>query len=347
MKKYRYYIYIIYLLIITYQINSQAANLNIYIWGNYLPLEIVQQFTKETGIVVNITEYDNNETMFTKLKALKHSSYDIVVPSSYYVERMSKQGMLLRLNKTKLPNLIHLNPLLLNRDFDPKNIYSVPYLWGSTGITLNNKYFNKQQIVGWRNFWDKQYQDQLMIINDMRDVFSIGLLSLGYSVNDSNPEHIREAYLKLKQLLPNIKIFSIDTIPNIYIDEDAIIGMSWSGDHRLAKEENSNLEYIYPKEGFPLWIDNWAILRDAPNVEQAHKFINFMLRPKIAKQITIITGNATANKSAIKLLPKKLQYNHIVNPPQKIIRQGQIQFELDDKIRQLYEEYWELLKISN
>ncbi|MDR1057130.1 MAG: spermidine/putrescine ABC transporter substrate-binding protein [Coxiellaceae bacterium] len=347
MIRYYYIAIIVHLLVISEWTYAQINILNIYIWGNYLPHEVVQQFTKETRIKVNLIEYDNNETMFAKLKALKHSGYDIVVPSSYYVERMSKQGMLLLLDKTKLPNLSHVNPILLNRAFDPKNRYSVPYIWGSTGIVINTKYIDKKKVTAWQNFWDKQYKDQLMILNDIRDVFSIGLLTLGYSINDSNPAHIKKAYLKLKQLLPNIKIFSVDTVPNIYIDEDAIIGMAWSGDCKLAQDENSNLEYIYPKEGFSLWIDSFVILKDAPHIESAHKFINFMLRPEIAKQIILAIGHSTANKSAIKLLPIKLQRNPVTNPPQEIMRLGKIQLDLSDKTRYLYEKYWELLKINN
>ena len=239
-----YYQITLAILLVLFSTFAQATDkniLNIYSWGNYLPNEILMQFTKETGIKVNLAEYDNNETMYAKLKASKHSGYDIVIPSSYYVERMAKQGMLQPLDKSKLTNLHNLNPLFLNKKFDPKNNYSIPYLWGTTGIIINTKYINKSKITSWQNFWDPQYKDQLMILNDIRDVFGIALMTLGYSINDANPKHIEEAYLKLKQLLPNVKIFNIDTVPNIYVDEDAIIGMAWSGDYKVAQTENSEL----------------------------------------------------------------------------------------------------------
>lgn len=327
---------------------AEQKNLNIYAWGNYIPQKIIDQFTQETGIKVNLSEYDNNETMFAKLQAsAKNSGYDIVVPSSYYVERMGKLEMLRPLDKSKLPNLHNLNPLLLNRAFDPKNKYSIPYLWGSTGIVINHKYINSKKITSWKDFWHPQYRNQLMIINDMRDAFSSALLVLGYSINDTNPQHIKQAYLKLKQLLPNIKIFSIDTVPNIYIDEDAIIGMVWSGDFRLAAAENPDLEYIYPLEGFSLWVDSFVILKDAPNVANAHKFINFMLRPINAKNVTLDIGYSTANKVATKLMSRELQQDPVNNPNKKIMQQGEIQLDLDDKTRDLYEGYWEKLKINN
>ncbi len=321
--------------------------LNIYIWGNYLPNEVIRKFTKETGIKINITEYDNNETMYSKLKALKKTGYDITVPSSYYVERMAKQGMLHPLDKKQLSNLYNLNPALLNKAFDPNNIYSVPYLWGSTGIIINAKYVNSKKITSWQNFWDPEYRDQLMMLNDMRDVFSIALLTLGYSINDTNPKHIEEAYLKLKALLPNIKIFNIDTVPNIYIDEDAVIGVAWSGDYKLAHNENPSLRYIYPKEGFSTWLESLVILKDAPHIDNAHKFINFILRPEIAQKISLSLGYSTANQTAVKMMPLTLQRDSVANPNPEIMKRGEIQSDLDPETRRLYEKYWEKLKIGN
>jgi spermidine/putrescine transport system substrate-binding protein len=326
---------------------ADTHTLNIYIWGNYLPNEVIRQFTKETGIKINLAEYDNNETMYSKLKALKKSGYDVVVPSSYYVERMAKQEMLHPLDKSKLTNLHYINSILLNRSFDPKNLYSVPYLWGSTGIIINTKYIDKKKITGWQDFWDPKYRDQLMLLNDMRDAFSIALLSLGYSINDINPEHIKQAYMKLKQLLPNIKIFNIDTVPNIYIDEDAIIGMAWSGDYQLAQEENPDLEYVYPKEGLSLWMESFVILKNAPHIDNAHRFLNFMLRPEIAKIVSLSIGHSTANQAAVKLMPSKLQRNSVANPDAKIMQRGEIQRDLDIQTRHLYEKYWEKLKIGD
>lgn len=320
--------------------------LNIYSWGNYLPSELIVQFTKETGIKVNLSEYDNNETMYAKLIASKRTGYDIVIPSSYYVDRMAKQGMLRPLDKNQLTNLSNINPLLRNKKFDPDNKYSVPYTWGSVGIIVNTKYIDPKRITGWRNFWDPEYKDQLMILNDIRDVFGMTLLTIGYSINDDNSEHIKKAYFKLKAILPNVKIFNIDTVPNIYVDEDAIIGMAWSGDCRLAQTENPQLQYIYPKEGFTLWIDSFAILKHADHYENALKFINFMLRPEIAMQAALASGHSPANKAAMKLLPAKLQQDPVFNPNDNIMRRGKIQTDIPETERKIYEKYWEKLKIG-
>ena len=316
--------------------------LNLYIWGSHIPNKVIYQFTKETGIKVNLTEYDSNETMFAKIKAFKNPGYDIVVPSSYYVVRMIEHNMLQRLDKSKIPNIKHLFSELLNLSFDPGNLYSLPHTWGTTGIIINKKYFPKPQIEYWRDLWNPKYQDQLMLLNDMRDVFSIALLSLGYSVNDDNPQHIKEAYLKLKQLLPNVKIFSIDTIPNIYIDEDATIGMGWSESANLAREKNPDITYIYPRDGFTLWIDNLAILRDAPHVENANIFINYLLRPDVDKMVTTSIGNATANATTMRMM----RNNNFDGSIRDIIKKGAIQLDLSDDTKRLYEKYWERLKID-
>lgn len=325
---------------------AQPKILNIYIWGNYLPNEVVQQFTKETKIRVNIAEYDNNETMFAKLKASPHTGYDLVVPSSYYVERMAKQKMLQPLDKTKITNLNNLDPTLLKKHFDPDNSFSLPYLWGTTGIVVNTNFFPHANITKWADLWQPQYNNQLMLLDDMREVFSMALLTLGYSINDTNPQHIKQAYLKLKELKNNVRLFNIDAVPNIYIDEDATIGMIWSGDCKLAQQENPNLQYIYPQEGFSVWIDSIAMVRNAPHPENAYAFISFILRPEIAKAISLATGHSTPNIAARKLLPPEVQNNPVAYPSSKILSKGRFQEDIADDVLRIYNNYWEMLKVG-
>lgn len=337
------------ILLLLLSVSTLAKNdniLNIYLWGNYLPDEVIHQFTKETGIRINTAEYDNNETMYAKLKASRHTGYDLIIPSSYYVQRLSKQGLIQPIDKTKLPNFKNLDPNLLYKEFDPQNNYSIPYLWGSTGIVVNTQYFDATNITKWQDLWNPEYLNALMMLDDMREVFSIALLSLGYSVNDTNPEHIKEAYLKLKELLPNIRIFNIDAVPNIYIDEDATVGMIWSGDFRLAQQENPNLTYIYPQEGFPIWIDSIALVSNAQHVANAYKFLNFILRPEIAKIISLNTGHSTPNLAAKKMLPLTIQNNSVAYPDTKILNQGKFQTDIDDQTLRIYNKYWEMLKIG-
>ena len=324
---------------------AETPVVNVYNWSDYMPNKVVRQFEKETGIKVNYSEYDSNETMFAKLKAQPTASYDVIVPSDYFVDKMRKQGMLEKLDKSKLSNFKNLNPALLNKSYDPNNNYSIPYLWGTVGITVNQKYISPKDIKSWADFWDPQYQNRLLMLDDMRMVFSVALLTLGYSINDTNPEHIKQAYEKLVQLMPNIKLFNSDSADNLYIDEDIMIGMNFSGDSFRDTAENSQLAYIYPKEGFPIWIDNMAIPKGAPHAENAYKFINFILRPDIAREITLAQRYSSPNLVTMQSLPANFRDNPIFNPSAAILKRSQAQMDLGDADR-IYAKYWEQLKIN-
>lgn len=320
--------------------------LNVYNWSGYMPDEVLKQFESETGIHVYYSTYDSNETLYAKLKANPNAGYDIIVPSTYYLDKMRQENMLHKIDRTKLSNFKHLSPPLLNQAFDPNNSYSIPYFWGTTAIVVNSRYYDPSKIKRWADLWQAPYHDQIMLLDDMREVFSMALISLGYSPNDTNETHIHEAYLKLKTLLPNVKLFNAEAEQSIYIDEDVSIGMGWSGDIFLANQENTNIQYIYPEEGFVIWIDNLAIPAKAKHLDNAHRFINFILRPDVAAKISMKTGYASANASAIKLLPKSISHSQIIYPNPQTLKRGKVQTEVGKAIS-LYEHYWELLKIDS
>jgi spermidine/putrescine transport system substrate-binding protein len=317
--------------------------LNVYNWADYLPNTVIKQFEQETGIQVNYTEYDSNETLYAKLKTSPQAGYDVIFPSSYFVDRMRKENMLLKLDMAKLSNVRHLNPELMHQAFDPHNEFSVPYLWGTTGIVINKKFIKPNTVKSWSDFWRPEYQNQLLLFDDVREVFAIALFRLGYSINDTNSEHIKQAYMLLKQLWPNIKLFNIEAEQNIYIDEDAFIGMGLNGEIFNAISENPNLEYIYPKDGFEIWMDSITIPKNAPHKEAAYQFINFLLRPEIAKEISISLGFSTPNLSAAHMLPDEMRNSPIVNPDNHILKRGQYLIDLGET-NMLYEKYWNKLK---
>lgn len=327
---------------------TQAKNntVNIYAWGGIFPDAVIQQFEKETGIKVNFSTYDSNEAMYAKMRASKDPGYDVLEPSSYYIDRMRRQGMLEKLDKAKLPNFKNINPEFLNKSYDPHSEYSAPFIWGVTGIYVNTDYFPKNSIKEWSDFWDGKYKDQLLFLNDSRETFSIALHSLGYSGNDSNPEHIRQAYERLKVLMPNIKLFNSDAVVSIFIDEDATVGVAWNGDVYKAKKENPKLDFIYPEDGFVIWLDNLAIPKNPPHRENAYKFVNFMLRPDIAAKIAIDNNYPTANLAAQKLLPPEMRNSPIVYPSHEVLKRGEYQTDIGDKALGIYEKYWEQLKMG-
>jgi spermidine/putrescine transport system substrate-binding protein len=319
---------------------------NVYAWTGEIPDSVVREFELETGIKVNFSTYENNEIMYAKLRASKNAGYDVVMPSSYFVDRMYKQNMLTALDKTKLANWKNINPQFLNPTYDPKSEFSVPYIWGVTGIFVNTNYFAKASIKKWSDLWDARFYNQLMLLDDTRENFSMALMSLGYSANDSNPEHIKQAYLKLKQLMRNVKVFSTDTVVSILIDEDATVGMAWNGDTFKGLEDNAHIDFIYPEDGFVIWVDNFSIPKNAPHKDEAYAFINFILRPEIAKEVALATSFPITNLAGQRLLPDYIRNSPIAYPSKEVMKRGQFQTDLNDETLALYEKYWEELKMS-
>ena len=284
--------------------------------------------------------------MFAKLRAVNNRGYDLIEPSSYYIDRMRHQGLLAKLDKSKLPNFKNLDPFFTNQVYDPQSEYSIPFVWGITGIFVNKDYYPENTVADWDNLLDNKFKNQLMFLDDSREVFSIGLRMLGYSINDNNPEHIKEAYFKLKSIMPNVKLFNSDAIVSILIDEDATVGMAWNADLFRASKENSKLAFVYPKKGFEIWVDNFALLREAPHQENAYKLLNFLMRPDIAKEVSLIINYSSANLEARNLMPPEIKNNPALYPSAQILSQGEFQTDIGDKAFGLFEKYWEQLKIG-
>ena len=323
-----------------------ALTLNVYGWPNYLPEKILRQFTQETGIHIQLTTYDSNEMLYAKLVTNPHSRYDIVMPTSYYVSKLAKKGLLRRLNHQHLTHLNNLMPRFRTMHYDPNNQMSIPYLWGSTGILVNDRYFNPKQFPSWASLWQASLKNQLLLLDDMRDVFDVALLALKAQPNSHDSKQIDRAYHKLKALMPNVKLFNSSTVTNLFIDEDVTIGMIWSDFAFAAMQENPHLHYIYPREGFMIWVDTLAIPRYAPHPRAAERFLNFILRADIAKQIVEITAGTTANSAAIKLLPKHWRNSRIINPTANTLQRGHMQRVINTQALRHYQQLWQRLKVG-
>ncbi|MFU8797293.1 MAG: ABC transporter substrate-binding protein [Gammaproteobacteria bacterium] len=319
--------------------------LNVYNWADAISEPLLRKFEKETGIKINYSTYGSNEVLYAKLKLNPKVGYDVIVPSTYFIDRMRKQGMLQKIDPSKLPHLKNIYPDLMNKPYDPNNQYSIPYFWNITGIVLNTKYHKPHSVSSWADFWNPEYKNQLLILDDTREVLSIALLRLGYSINTTDPKHLKEAFELLKSLLPNIKLFNVAAQKSNYIDEDISLGMGWNGDAYIAKKENKNLRFIFPKEGFIISLDSMVIPKYAQHVGNAHKFIDFMLRPENAKELSLATGMGIANQAGVALLPDTLRKSQIVYPNEEILKRGQFMMDVGDAAP-LYEKYFELLKLE-
>ncbi|UDG81596.1 Spermidine/putrescine-binding periplasmic protein [Candidatus Profftia lariciata] len=318
-----------------------------YNWTEYVPLKLLEQFTQETGIKVVYSTYESNETMYVKLKTYHNSTYDLIVPSTYFVAKMSKAGMLKKIDKCKLSNLHNLDKNLLYKPFDPKNEYSIPYLWGATVIGINSDYIDPASITSWGDLWKKQYKGSLLLTDDTREVFHMALLKLGYSGNTTNRKQIQDAYEELKKLMPNVLTFNSDNPAHPYIEGEVNLGMIWNGSAFIARESGMPLKVIVPKEGGIFWMDSLSIPVNAKNIDGALKLINYLLRPNVAAQIVKTIGYPTPNLAAQKLLPKYITDNKYLYPDAKTILHGEWQNDVGNNASAIYEHYFQKLKAQH
>lgn len=320
-----------------------SEKLVIYNWTEYIPADLLAEFTRETGIEVEYATYESNEAMYARVKLLDGEGYDIVVPSTFYVEKMRNEGLLQPVNKSLLSNYGNLDETMLDKPYDPGNEYSIPYLWGSTAIAVNGNDVDASQITRWADLWKPEYQGKIMLMDDVRDTFHAALRVKGFSNNTTDENEIREAYELLRELMPSVKTFNSDSPKVPLVQGNVSIGVIWNGEAYMAQEEMDNLVYIYPEEGAVLWVDSFVIPKNAANVENAHKFIDFMLRAESAKACIEELGYAAPNKAALPLLDEALRNNPIVFPSEEDIARGGFHQDLGDAVL-IYEKYWEMLK---
>jgi len=284
---------------------SGEDTLTVFNWGDYIDMDLIDQFEAETGTTIIYETFDSNEAMMTKIQQ-GGTTYDIAVPSEYMIEKMKEEDLLVELNHEKLPNLKHIDERFMDLPFDENNTFSVPYFWGTVGILYHPDMLPGKEFTSWDDLWDPDLKNEILLIDGAREVIGMGLNSLGYSLNDTNQDHLLEAIDKLNELTPNIKAIVGDENKLLMANEEAAVALVWSGDARDVMWENEALDYVVPEEGSNLWFDNMVIPKTADNVEGAHAFINFMLDPEIAAQNTEYVSYSTPNKEALNYLPDEM-----------------------------------------
>jgi spermidine/putrescine transport system substrate-binding protein len=180
--------------------------------------------------------------------------------------------------------------------------------------------------------------------NDLREVMGIGLKVLGYSINETNPEHLRLAFEKLQALMPQVRVFDSDSPKQALLSGEVAVGLIYNGEAYVANSENEAIKYIYPPEGFSLWLDSFCIPKGAAHVEEAHAFIDYVLRPEVSATISEAMGYSSPNTKAVALLPEAMKKNNIVNPAPEMVAKGEFLDSLDEKTLKIYEQYWVKLK---
>ncbi|MDE7009090.1 MAG: ABC transporter substrate-binding protein, partial [Lachnospiraceae bacterium] len=229
------------------------------------------------------------------------SAYDVICPSDYMIQKMIDNDLLAEINFDNIPNLKNIGQQYFeqSKEFDPENKYSVPYCFGTVGI-LYNKTMVSGPIDSWSVLWDEQYADNILMQDSVRDAFMVALKLNGYSMNTLDETELQAAKNSLIEQKPLVQAYVIDQVRDKMIGDEAAIGVIYSGEAIYTQRENENLEYVIPKEGTNVWIDSWVIPKNAPNKENAEKFIDFMCREDIAlknfEYITYSTPNTAAQE---------------------------------------------------
>ncbi len=290
-----------------------STELRFFNWTDYVDPSILEDFEKEYGVKVIVDLFDANEDMIAKVRAGR-SGYDIVTPSDYAVETMWREGLLAKLDKAMLPNLKHIDPGLLDKYFDPGNVYSVPYLYGITGIAYNKQNF-PDGVDSWAALFDtaqiEKYSGQFSMLDEERESPGAALKYLGYSLNETDPAALKKAQDLLIAQKPFLAAYNSSDVNRKLASGEYVIAHAWSGSAMQARSGlgdefsgNPDIAFVIPKEGGMIWMDNMVILADSPNAYTAHVFMNFMLRPDIAARNAEYVGYLTPNKDGEQLLPQ-------------------------------------------
>lgn len=324
---------------------SDNGQVIVYNWGEYIDPEVIDMFEEETGIEVIYDEFETNEIMYPKVET-GATEYDVVCPSDYMIQKMIENDLLAELNFDNIPNAKNIGEQYYeqSKEFDPENKYSVPYCFGTVGI-LYNKTMVDEPIDSWDVLWDKKYENNILMQDSVRDAFMVALKKLGYSMNSTNEKELEEAKDSLIEQKPLTQAYVIDQVRDKMIGDEAAIGVIYSGEAIYTQRENPNLEYVIPKEGTNVWIDSWCILKNAPNKENAEKFINFLCRPDIALMNFDYITYSTPNDEARKLIEDEdIRNSEIAFPDLSKYNDLETFHYLGDVADKMYNELWKEVK---
>lgn len=296
-----------------------APVLNIYNWEDYIAPAALEGFEKEFGVKVNLETFKDEEEMIASIQS-NPGKYDVVIAANNLVRTMIESRLLEPIDLGNISNFKNIDSRFMNLDYDPGNKYSIPYMWGTTGIAYNTKYI-KEDVVSWAVFWDAKYKGKMSLLVNPYDVFPLGLKYMGYSLNSVDPVQLEAAGEKLKEGKPLLCGYE-DTL---MIRDNLVSGKLWighiySGDAISACDKNSDIKYIIPKEGALLWIDNLCMPRNAQHKRTAELFINYILEPKVSADIANYLTYANCNKAARDYTLKEILDNPAIYPSEEMLK---------------------------
>lgn len=292
---------------------------NVFNWEDYIDESVLQQFEEETGIHVNYMCFTQNEDMIVQVEA-NPGAFDVVFPSDYIAERLLNKGLLAEINFDNIPNFQYTAENLLNPSYDPDNAHSVPYMWGTVGILYNTELVT-EPVDSWGILFDEKYQNDVFMMDSMRDSIGLALRYLGYSMNSNNFGELNAAkeLLIAQKRSGVVKAYQMDEIKDKMVAGEAALAVMYSGDAQYSIDLNDKLAYAVPKEGSNIWTDCMVIPASAKNKENAEKLINFLCRPDIAQKNCEYIWYSSPNTAAIEAMGEVYTGNPVMNPSEETV----------------------------
>jgi spermidine/putrescine transport system permease protein len=316
--------------------------LNIYTWTTYLSPRVVRAFEREYHCKVNYDLYDSNEALLAKLQA-GNVDYDVVMPTDYMVEILIRQKLLAPIDKSRLPNAwANVDPRFVGLFCDPKNEYSVPYAWGTTGLAYRSDLV-KEKVTSWDAFFDRHFAGHILLLDDAREVFGMALKKLGYSLNTTNPDEIRRARDLLIAEKPLVKGYNSSNFEQDLVAGDAWIAQAFNGNMTFSMRDEPKILYVIPREGCTISVDSACIPRGAPHKDLAHEFINFAQRPEMASAFINDSGFNSPNRFAARGVEPWILAQPAIFPEPASLVNCEFMRDLGPAIT-LYDQYWTEIK---
>jgi putrescine transport system substrate-binding protein len=335
---------------------AQEKVVNVYNWSDYIDESIIDDFTKETGIKVVYDVFDSNEILETKLLA-GGTGYDIVVPTGIFLARQIQAGVFQKLDKSKLPNLANMWDVVTERTekYDPGNEYSINYMWGTVGIGYNTKKVQEalgiEKVDSWDVFFDPEKLAKLAdcgvyVLDSPTDILPTTFKYLGMDPESTSAEDIAKAEEALMKVRPSIRKFHSSEYINALANGDICLAVGWSGDVFQARDRAAEadqgvvVDYVVPKEGAEMWFDQMAIPADAPHLEEAHVFLNYIMKPEVIAKASNYVYYANGNKASQEFIDKDIMNDPAIYPDAATLEKLFTVSPYDPKTQRLVTRAW-------
>jgi spermidine/putrescine transport system substrate-binding protein len=322
---------------------AAEGELNIYNWGNYTNPDLIKKFEEAHGVKVTLTDYDSNTTALTKVKAGGHG-FDIVVPSANYVPIFVKEGLLLEARPDEMSNFKNVDPKWVDVSWDPGRHYTVPWQWGTTGIALNTSVYSGDPNTS-AIFMDppEELVGKVNVVPEMADVLALAIMYEGGQPCTEDKvllKKVRDALMAAKPKWMSMDYGTTEKLSN----SDLMASVNWNGSTFRARANNPNVVYGYPKEGYPIWMDSVAILKDAKNVENAKLFMNFIMEPENAALISAFARYANGITGSEAFMPEEMKTAPEIVVPDEFKAAGTFLPTCPKSAQDLYTAIWTELR---